>query len=516
MYKASVIIPVYNAEKTLRKCVESLIYGIERNIEILLIDDCSADKSWELCEKLAVENSNVFCFRNNKNSGVSYTRNRGLDLATAPYVLFVDSDDWASSKYVDTLVKCAADNPEYMPLCGYIFIANVNGIRSYYGYLNEKTETVSLGKVFDFLDRVLLQSLWNKVFKTEIIRNNNIRFDETITIGEDFQFVLDYFKAAEYTAFTAISEPLYYYIRANNTSLMSKWDSQSLDKMLSQYDNLYAVFNDGSEEMKTKLEEYKQKLKYNYVYHVLRNKKYSSNEKKSKLNSLFSESETKQLFKDQQILILKENIVSAAVLLKKFGKKIPAKLQQFKTKYIINKAKGQLKADNFSIISQNCIGGVLYSDMKMQFLSPTINTFIPEPDFIKFVSNLEYYINQEIVMSWAEEYPVGLLDDVHVHFMHYDTCYEAKESWNRRKKRINWNNILILATDRDGFDDCVYDVWKKLPYNKVLFTVNPFYTEDCIHIDDKDNCGYVYDLISKREFYKNGYLINKINQFIDN
>ena len=511
MYKASVIIPVYNAEKTLRKCVESLIYGIERNIEILLIDDCSADKSWELCEKLAVENSNVFCFRNDKNSGVSYTRNKGLDLASAPFVSFVDSDDWVSSKYVYTLVKCAADNPEYMPLCGYIFIDNVNGIRSYYGYLNEKTETVSLGKVFDFLDRVLLQSLWNKVFKTEIIRNNNIRFDETITIGEDFQFVLDYFKAAEYSAFTVISEPLYYYIRANNTSLMSKWDSQSLDKMLSQYDNLYAVFNDSSEEMKTKLEEYKQKLKYNYVYHVLRNKKYSSNEKKIKLNSLFSESEAKQLFKNQRILILKENIVSAVTLLKKFCKRIHGKLQQVKIRYIIGKAQRHLKSDGFSIISQNCIGGVIYSDMKMQFLSPTINTFIPEPDFIKFVSNLEYYMNQDIVMSWAEEYPVGLLDDVHVHFMHYDTCSEAKECWERRKKRIKWNKIFILATDRDGFNDESYESWKNISYPKILFTTQKKYNEDALCIPDYIEESQVGDLITNRQFYCNKIVINKIN-----
>ena len=91
--KASVIVPVYNAEKTLRRCVESIVLGQERNIEVILVEDCSKDHSWELCLELAQEFPNVTAVQNERNSGVSFTRNRGLELAQGDYILFVDSDD---------------------------------------------------------------------------------------------------------------------------------------------------------------------------------------------------------------------------------------------------------------------------------------------------------------------------------------------------------------------------------------------------------------------------------------
>ena len=89
-YKASVIVPVYNAEKTLRRCVESIALGQERNIEIILIDDCSEDHSWELCLEIAQEFPNIIVAQNERNSGMSFTRNHGLTFAQGKYVLFVD------------------------------------------------------------------------------------------------------------------------------------------------------------------------------------------------------------------------------------------------------------------------------------------------------------------------------------------------------------------------------------------------------------------------------------------
>ena len=102
--KVSVIVPVYNAEQTLRKCVESLIFGLYRNIEVILVEDCSSDNSWALCQLLCEEFQSVRCVRNESNSGVSCTRNYGISLATGEYLCFVDSDDWVSGRYVSRLV----------------------------------------------------------------------------------------------------------------------------------------------------------------------------------------------------------------------------------------------------------------------------------------------------------------------------------------------------------------------------------------------------------------------------
>ena len=105
--KVSVIIPVYNAEGTIRRCVESLVYGKERDIEVILVDDCSSDGSREVCQELDDEFQNVVIVRNKDNSGVSFTRNHGLEKAKGKYIAFVDSDDWVSGNYIKELYETA-------------------------------------------------------------------------------------------------------------------------------------------------------------------------------------------------------------------------------------------------------------------------------------------------------------------------------------------------------------------------------------------------------------------------
>jgi len=180
----------------------------------------------------------------------------------------------------------------------------------------------------------------------------------------------------------------------------------------------------------------------------------------------------------------------------------------------IRRVKRALRAKDVTIISQNCIGGVFYHDMGMQFLSPTINLFMKEPDFVRFVLNMRHYMEQELVMRWGEEYPVGTLGDIEIHFMHYDSCTLAKNGWDRRKQRINWDKILILATDRNGFHDEVYELWKQIRYPKVLFTVNPRYCEGpgSVFLPQYTDLAFVPDLIPKREFYQGDILLHMINE----
>lgn len=195
-------------------------------------------------------------------------------------------------------------------------------------------------------------------------------------------------------------------------------------------------------------------------------------------------------------------------------RRLKAQLIKERNKVIIRHARKKICAENVTLISQNCIGGVFYHDMGMQFLSPTINLFIKEPDFVRFALNLRHYMEQELVMRWGEKWPVGTLDDIEIHFMHYDTCEEAKECWNRRKQRINWEKILIIATDRNGFHDEEYALWKQITYPKVLFTVNPRYCEEpgsVVFLKYK-NQEFVPDLIPEREFYERDVLLNLVNR----
>lgn len=131
-----------------------------------------------------------------------------------------------------------------------------------------------------------------------------------------------------------------------------------------------------------------------------------------------------------------------------------------------------LKNEDFTILASNCNGTFMYYDLNLPYLSPTINLSIGMDDFVKMAGNLKWYMQQEITLSGGPEaYPVGMLADVRIQFVHYADFAEGVAQWNERKKRINWDNLFIVGTQKDG---CSYETLQKfdqLPYeNKVVFT----------------------------------------------
>lgn len=180
----------------------------------------------------------------------------------------------------------------------------------------------------------------------------------------------------------------------------------------------------------------------------------------------------------------------------------------------IEEAKKEYIAENVTFISQNCIGGVIYHDMGQKFLSPTINLYFMANDFIKFVQNLEYYLNKELVMRNDTEVVTGLLDDIEIYFLHYHTNEEALEKWNERKQRINKNKIFVIQTDRDGFDDNSFEEFKKIKYNKALITKNEKWENEefVIYLPKYKNEDCVPDTIPEREFYRDNKIIRLINK----
>lgn len=128
--------------------------------------------------------------------------------------------------------------------------------------------------------------------------------------------------------------------------------------------------------------------------------------------------------------------------------------------------------EELSIISVNCIGGVLAHDYKIKFLSPTINLFMLPADYIKFVKNLQYYVNCDIkeVKNAGYTYPLGLLDDIMLFFVHYPSFDVARQKWNERKGRINFENLFLVFTDQNDCTDELVEEYARLPYKKVFFT----------------------------------------------
>lgn len=515
--QVSVVIPVYNAEKTLERCVESIIYGEFQDISVILIDDCSKDNSWKYCQALANKYSNVFCYQNEKNRGVSYTRNYGLEVVESEYVLFIDSDDWVSGKYVKVLRDTAIKNTDALVIAGLHFRDEVAGERR--DYIWEKNGKlvyeIAQDDFFELQKKFHLQQLWNKIFRHDIIKNKNLRFDESQSMGEDFQFVLEYMKAAEIQRCVVINQPLYYYIRWNESSLMSHFGAIGQNHEYDRLKKLLALCGTITPERIKDYEVALLNVKKNYIYQAVHGK-YSKAELLIFIERIMQDGRTQQHYRSQIKVLRKEQICQKLSWLKKIPKRLSGYAQRKKRLRLVKKMKANLREKDFSIISQNCIGGIFYYDMEMQFTSPTIDLYLKGNDFVTFVSNLEYYCSLELKMTWGEEYPIGYLEDIAIYFMHYSTCQEAEAAWERRKTRINLEKILVLCTDMEEFTDEVYRRWKKIPYSKLLFTANRKYANesDSIFFSKYEKQGVVSDLIPRREFYTKGILLNKANNLI--
>ena len=160
--------------------------------------------------------------------------------------------------------------------------------------------------------------------------------------------------------------------------------------------------------------------------------------------------------------------------------------------------RGKYTNHDVSIISMNCTGGILYHDLGLEFLSPTINMFFRAEDFIKFCENLDYYLSVDCLTECHElsiidnrKYPVAYLDDILLYLVHYDSVADAQDKWNQRKKRINKDKIVILNTNREGMTDELMERFDKLPYKRIMFVNN----QDDRHINtcyikgyEKDKC----------------------------
>lgn len=139
-----------------------------------------------------------------------------------------------------------------------------------------------------------------------------------------------------------------------------------------------------------------------------------------------------------------------------------------KIKFVLGDAK-------FTIISNNCLAGVFYHDAGRQFTSPTVNLAFDGEEFVRFCENMDHYLFEssfQFKESGYAPYPVANLDDIEIRFVHYKTNAECVESWDKRKLRIDWEHLFVVATDVDGLNrEDLLERFDKLKFkNKIMFT----------------------------------------------
>lgn len=194
----SVIIPIYNAQSTLRACVNSVICQSYKTLEILLINDGSTDKSLDICNELKEEDERIIVV-NKENGGVSSTRNLGIKFSRGEFIAFIDSDDLIEPDYIKELYSVIQDCD--MTICGYKQVTQT-----------KTDEHIPEPNTFDIApahateikracDGLYLYVPWGKLFRSSIIKKNNLFFNESLKLTEDTCFVLDFLNLCDRIAF---------------------------------------------------------------------------------------------------------------------------------------------------------------------------------------------------------------------------------------------------------------------------------------------------------------------------
>lgn len=247
-FKISIIVPIYNAEKYVLKCVESIMKQTYANFELLLVDDGSCDKSLEICKLLEKRDSRINLIQQN-NSGVSSARNAGINAANGEYVMFIDADDYIDETFLESALYIAEKYEIDFYISGIkMEIWNNNTILKSYDYTITKSERYTVKSLLDAwrieYPQVCLNGSWCKLYSKAIIDNYNIRFDEALERDEDTYFNLDFLKFANNIYFD--KRIFHHYRRINNSPLFNNFCEEIYfvqDKIYTEMKNLMQEMN---------------------------------------------------------------------------------------------------------------------------------------------------------------------------------------------------------------------------------------------------------------------------------
>ncbi|MEC4086894.1 glycosyltransferase family 2 protein [Myroides odoratimimus] len=231
----SIIIPIYNVEQYLDRCIKSVLDQSYENIEVILIDDGSIDSSIEICRFFEEKDERII-FYFHENKGVSYTRNKGIKVAKGEWVCFVDSDDILEKDYVYRMINEVLINDKCdMVINGIRIVDNGNRdetiVEPMGGYKQHNFDTDN--ELFNFIPLLCLASPISKLFKKSIINQNTILFDERISIGEDYLFTMQYLSCVQYVVSDSISNYIYNKHNGSLSTTYHKFEEEILaEKML--------------------------------------------------------------------------------------------------------------------------------------------------------------------------------------------------------------------------------------------------------------------------------------------
>lgn len=231
----SFVIPVYNAEKTISRCVDSILAQTYTDIEVILIDDDSRDNSSQICKKYCEKDSRVKYYKK-ENGGAASARNYGLRVSKGQYIQFVDADDYIKCDMTEKMLKSLLKNSCDWCICGIEFISLTKIEMNTFGdhFCKNRMEICSI--INEFYDSAILHSCCNKLYKRNLIHE---LMPESYIYGEDYVFNLRYLQNV--LSLTVIDEPLYIYDCTNESVTRGK-KKNTATVIKEQYELSCAIF----------------------------------------------------------------------------------------------------------------------------------------------------------------------------------------------------------------------------------------------------------------------------------
>lgn len=244
MIKLSVIVPVYNVERHIRKCLESLANQTLDDIEIIVVDDGSTDLSKDIIKEY-VENYNNVKYYKKENGGLSDARNYGMEHATGEYIAFLDADDYIDFKAYEKMYEKAKKENSDVVECNFYWV---------YGKRKKK----DIGKKYENKSEMLQTArvvAWNKIYKKELLEKTQIEFPKGLQY-EDVEFFYKLVPYIEKISF--VKEPLIYYVQRKES--LSNYQNEKVKDIFKVLDNVILFYKD-----KNLYEKYKEELEYTYM-----------------------------------------------------------------------------------------------------------------------------------------------------------------------------------------------------------------------------------------------------------
>ena len=286
----SIIVPVYNSDKYINRCLDSILNQTYKNIEVIIIDDGSTDNSLAICKKYADLNENIKLV-SKKNEGVSQARNTGIDIASGEWIIFLDSDDWIECNTLRDAISLTSKRKydticwNYKKLIDNKFI-NCNKIDEI--ILDSKKNIISI--LYSIIESSYyndnyygeyIRAPWAKMLNTKIIKDNNIRFDEKLRIGEDAIFLMEYFINATNVKFINAYNNIY---RITSTSAVGRYKHDLDNQIIIQLSKINHLLKNIKEIDEVILKTVITKFYLSSIYELIYNYNFKNNNKKYKFN----------------------------------------------------------------------------------------------------------------------------------------------------------------------------------------------------------------------------------------